>query len=157
MESVWLRRAGRARSRTARRLRRAAALAGAAGATRSRSMKDTTVIYNGACPVCSREIGVYRARAEGPVTFVDLNETDLGRFGLTPDAAARRLHVVEDGRLLAGVDAFRALWRATPGFRWLATVAGWPGVRQAAGAVYDRVLAPALYRRHVRRMRRRCA
>jgi predicted DCC family thiol-disulfide oxidoreductase YuxK len=117
-------------------------------------MKDTTVIYNGACPVCSREIGVYRARAEGPVAFVDLNAADLSCFGLTPDEAARRLHVVEDGRLLAGVDAFRALWRATPGFRWLATVAGWPGVRQVAGVVYDRVLAPALYRRHVRRMRR---
>jgi predicted DCC family thiol-disulfide oxidoreductase YuxK len=116
-------------------------------------MKDTTVIYNGACPVCSREIGVYRARAEGPVAFVDLNETDLACFGLTPDAAARRLHVVEDGRLLVGVDAFRALWQATPGFRWLATVTGWPGVRQVAGMVYDRVLAPALYRRHVRRTR----
>jgi predicted DCC family thiol-disulfide oxidoreductase YuxK len=120
-------------------------------------MKETTVIYNGACPVCSREIGVYRARAVGPVDFVDLNETDHARLGLTPDAAARRLHVVEDGRLLVGVEAFRALWRATPGFRWLAAVTGWPGVRQAAGAVYDRVVAPALYRRHVRRMRRRCA
>jgi predicted DCC family thiol-disulfide oxidoreductase YuxK len=118
-------------------------------------MKDTTVIYNGACPVCSREIGVYRARAEGPVSFVDLNDADLGVFGLTRDDAARRLHVVEDGRLLAGVDAFRALWRATPGFRWLAAVVGLPGVRQVAGTIYERVLAPMLYRRHLRRMRGR--
>jgi predicted DCC family thiol-disulfide oxidoreductase YuxK len=120
-------------------------------------MKDMTVIYNGACPVCSREIGLYRARAEGPVAFVDLNAADLACFGLTPDVAARRLHVVEDGKLLVGVDAFRALWRATPGFRWLAAVAGWPGVRQAAGLVYDRVLAPALYRRHLRRTARQRA
>jgi predicted DCC family thiol-disulfide oxidoreductase YuxK len=118
-------------------------------------MKDTTVIYNGACPVCSREIGLYRARAEGAVAFVDLNDADLSVFGLTRDEAARRLHVVEDGRLLSGVDAFRALWRATPGFRWLARLAGLPGVRQIAGAVYDRLLAPALYRRHLNRLRRR--
>jgi predicted DCC family thiol-disulfide oxidoreductase YuxK len=118
-------------------------------------MKDTTVIYNGECPVCSREIAVYRARAEGPVRFVDLNACDMGRFGLTPDAAARRLHVVEDGRLLAGVEAFRALWRVTPGFRWLAVAVGLPGVRQAAGAVYEGVLAPVLYWRHLRRMRGR--
>ncbi len=118
-------------------------------------MKDTTVIYNGACPVCSREIAVYRARAEGPVRFVDLNAGDMAAFGLTPDAAARRLHVVEDGRLLAGVDAFLALWRVTPGFRWLAAVVGLPGVRQGAGAVYERVLAPLLYRRHLKRMRGR--
>ena len=118
-------------------------------------MKDTTVIYNGACPVCSREIGVYRGRTEGQVAFVDLNDTDLTLYGLTPDEAARRLHVVEDGRLLSGVDAFRALWRTTPGFRWLAMVAGLPVVRQVAGMVYERLLAPMLYRRHLRRMRGR--
>jgi predicted DCC family thiol-disulfide oxidoreductase YuxK len=118
-------------------------------------MKNTTVIYNGECPVCSREIGVYRARAEGPVRFVDLNACDLDRFGLTPDDAARRLHVVEDGKLLAGVAAFVALWRATPGFRWLAAVVGLPGVRQVAGVVYERILAPALYRQHLRRVRAR--
>ena len=118
-------------------------------------MKDTTVIYNGECPVCSREIGLYRARAEGEVSFVDLNDADLAVFGLTRDEAARRLHVVEDGRLLGGVDAFRALWRATPGFRWLARLAGLPGVRQVSGAVYERLLAPALYRRHLNRLRRR--
>jgi predicted DCC family thiol-disulfide oxidoreductase YuxK len=86
------------------------------------------------------------------VRFVDLNAADMAAFGLTRDEAARRLHVVEDGRLLAGVDAFRALWRVTPGFRWLAAVVGLPGVRQAAGFVYDRALAPMLYRRHLRRM-----
>jgi predicted DCC family thiol-disulfide oxidoreductase YuxK len=116
-------------------------------------MKDTTVIYNGACPVCAREIAVSRARAEGPVRFVDLNGCDTAAFGLTPDEAARRLHVVQDGRLLAGIEAFRALWRATPGFGWLAVLVGLPGVRQAAGAFYERVLAPALYRRHLRRLR----
>jgi predicted DCC family thiol-disulfide oxidoreductase YuxK len=154
MVSVWLPQAGSPGKRTARSLRRAVALAELPGAPRSVPMKDTTVIYNGACPVCSREIGLYRARAEGPVSFVDLNDTDLAVFELTRDEAARRLHVVEDGRLLVGVEAFRALWRATPGFRWLAAVAGLPGVRQAAGLLYDRVLAPALYRRHVKRMRR---
>ncbi len=93
-------------------------------------MKDTTVIYNGECPVCSREIGVYKARAVGPVRFVDLNACDMSSYGLSPDAAARRLHVVEDGRLLAVI-------------------------RQLAGAIYEGVLAPVLYRQHLRRTRAR--
>jgi predicted DCC family thiol-disulfide oxidoreductase YuxK len=119
-------------------------------------MKDsTTVIYNGACPVCSREIGVYRARAAGrPSAFVDLNDADLAVSGLTRDDAARRLHVVEDGRHPVGVDAFLALWRATPGFRWLARLVGLPGVRQVARVVYGGALAPALYAMHRRRERR---
>jgi predicted DCC family thiol-disulfide oxidoreductase YuxK len=119
--------------------------------------KTSTVIYNGDCPVCSREIGVYRARvgADGAIGFVDLNDADLAVFGLSREAAARRLHVVENGRLLSGVDAFLALWRATPGFGWLARIVGLPGVRQAAGALYEGVLAPMLHAMHRRRQARR--
>lgn len=125
-------------------------------------MSDTpgipsTVIYNGDCPICAREIGVYRARvgAEGALRFVDLHEADLAAHGLTPEDAARRLHVVQDGRLVSGVDAFLALWRGTPGFGWLARLVGAPMVRPVAAALYDRLLAPALYAMHRRRQARR--
>jgi hypothetical protein len=72
--------------------------------------KECTVIYNGDCPICSREIDVYRDRvtkAGGSLGFVDLNRVDLGAFGLTADDAARRLYVVRGDELLSGVD-FRA-------------------------------------------------
>lgn len=120
-------------------------------------MSETTVIYNGQCRICSREIGIYRARAEAeavPVGFVDLTAGDLAAFGLTEDQAARRLHVVERGQLYAGVDGFLVLWRATPGFAWLARLVALPGIRQLAGFAYDWVLAPMLYRQHLRRQRR---
>lgn len=118
-----------------------------------------TVIYNGACPICAREIGVYRARSgpDGSLRFLDLNDTDLAALGLDRETAARRLHVVEDGRLLSGVDAFLWLWKATPGFGWLARIVGLPGLRQAAGAVYEGLLAPALYAMHRRREARRAS
>lgn len=119
--------------------------------------EDTTVIYNGACPICSREIAHYRGRAEkhgAPLRFADLNEGDLEGFGLTPDDAARRLYVAENGRLLAGTDAFLALWRYTPGYGWLARIVGLPGIRQTAGFVYERALAPLLYAAHRRRQAR---
>lgn len=116
-----------------------------------------TVIYNGGCPICAREIGVYRVRVgeTGTLRFRDLNDADLAVFGLTREDAARRLHVVENGQVVAGVDAFVVLWRETPGFGWLARFVGLPGVRHVAGAVYERILAPALYAAHVRRQRRR--
>ena len=116
--------------------------------------QECTVIYNGGCPICSREIDVYRSRASDDLGFEDLNDTDLERFGLTADAAARRLYAVRDGELLAGVDAFLVLWRSTPGFRGLARFVGLPGVRQAAGFVYEGVLAPLLYAMHKRRQAR---
>ena len=49
-----------------------------------------------------------------------------------------------EGRLLAGVDAFQALWRRMPRYRWLAGLVDLPVIRPAAILLYDRVLAPAL-------------
>ena len=119
-----------------------------------RMSKKSTVIYNGDCPICSREIDVYRdhvTKAGGSLGFVDLNRVDLGAFGLTAADAARRLYVVRGHELLSGVDAFLLLWRETPGFQWLARGAGLPGVRQIAGLVYEWVLAPVLFALHNRR------
>jgi predicted DCC family thiol-disulfide oxidoreductase YuxK len=119
--------------------------------------KTCTVIYNGSCPICSREIDMYVGRVRafgGSLKFADLNETDLAAFGLTSDQAARRLYVVQDGELLAGVDAFVVLWRETPGFAWLARLVALPGVRQVAGIVYEGALAPILFSMHKRRQSR---
>lgn len=116
------------------------------------------VFYNGACPICSAEMEHYRGYAEArdlPLAFLDLNEADLDRFGLTADEAAKRLYVVKDGALLSGMEAFRALWSEMPRYRLLARLFGLPGVRQVAALLYDRVVAPALYARHRRREARK--
>ena len=101
---------------------------------------------------------MYRGRVEageGALGFADLNGVDLADFGLSEDQAARRLYVVRDGELIAGVDAFLILWRQTPGFSWLARLVGLPGVRQLAHAIYEGVVAPVLFRLHKRRQARR--
>jgi predicted DCC family thiol-disulfide oxidoreductase YuxK len=70
----------------------------------------------------------------------------MRRRGIDREAAKKRLHVVTaDGELLAGVDAFLALWREMPRYRPLARVVGLPGVKQLAHLVYEGLLAPGLY------------
>jgi len=119
--------------------------------------EHTTVIYNADCPICSREIDSYRryCAAHGvDIAFQDLQRADLATLGLSPEDAARRLHVIENGTLLSGTPAFLALWEMMPRFRPLARVIGLPGLRHIAAAVYEGVLAPALYAMHRRRVRR---
>lgn len=119
---------------------------------------DTRVLYNHDCPVCRAEITHYAdyAGREGlAIGFDDLNRVDLGMWGVTADQAARRLHVVHEGRVLSGLPAFITLWRQMPRYRWLARIVALPGIRQAATLVYDHVLAPLLYRAHLRRLGRR--
>ncbi|WP_102109414.1 thiol-disulfide oxidoreductase DCC family protein [Oceaniglobus roseus] len=119
--------------------------------------KPVTVIYNHTCPVCRREIDAYRRTAEAqdlPLSFRGLDSDALPDWGLTPDTAARRLHVVKDGELLAGLDAFAAVWDELPRLRWLARLVRRPRVHAVADALYERVLAPVLYALHRRRVRR---
>ena len=87
-----------------------------------------TVYYDGACPLCRREIALYQS-AEGAdrLAFVDVAcapaegpATDLDR-----DSALKRFHVRDsEGRLVSGAAAFGAMWLALPRWRWL----GWLAV-----------------------------
>ena len=56
--------------------------------------------------------------------------------------------------LSSGVPAFLMLWAQMPRYRLLGQILGLPGIRQIASAAYDHIFAPALYRRHLRRLRK---
>lgn len=117
----------------------------------------TIVIYNDTCPICSREVNGYRrmsAREGLDIDYCGLSAGGHGDHGLSGEAAARRFHVVHDGRLLSGMPAFAVLWDQMPRLRWLAWLVRRPGLRQLTEGLYDHVLAPALYRMHLRRQRR---
>ncbi len=89
-----------------------------------------TVLYDGACPLCRREIGVYRGlQPNQPVCFADVNDPALPLpVGTTRGQLMARFHVrSRDGQLLSGARAFLALWAALPGWRWLALIGRLPG------------------------------
>ena len=97
-----------------------------------------TVLYDGQCPLCRREIGVYRGlRPNTPVCFADVNDIATLPPGTTREQLLARFHVRNtDGQLLSGAQAFLALWATLPGWRWLARVGRVPGVAWAMERVY---------------------
>ncbi|MGR3270849.1 DUF393 domain-containing protein [Thalassococcus profundi] len=117
---------------------------------------DLTVIYNDTCPICAREVAAYKryTRAHDlPVAYVGLDRAALERYGLTERAAARRFHVLKDGRMYDGIPAFALLWDRLPHLAWLARMVRLPGVAQVSAALYDYIAAPALFALHRRRQR----
>jgi len=89
-----------------------------------------TVYYDGGCPVCAREIGVYRRRpGADSFVWVDVTQADAAAFGpgLSREAAMARMHVRRtDGTIVDGAAAFAEIWRGMPGLRWLGRLLGLP-------------------------------
>ncbi len=100
------------------------------------------VLFDGGCPLCSREIGHYRRLAAGePIDWLDVTQPDidLDRFGLSRDEALRLFHVVDSaGVMHVGARAFIALWSALPGYRWLARGVRALGLAPLLEALYTR-------------------
>ena len=120
--------------------------------------KETCVLFNDECPVCSYEIRHYESYAQEhdlPLRFDDLNSDARAAWGMDADTAARRLYVQHEGRLYSGIPAFLVLWRQMPRYQWLARLVGVPGIRHLATFLYDFVLAPLIYGWHKRRLARR--
>ncbi len=90
-----------------------------------------TVYYDGDCPVCAREIALYRrlcASAPVPPAFENVSAEGCALpDGLTREKALARFHVrLASGELVSGAAAFIALWRATPRFRLIGRLASIP-------------------------------
>jgi demethoxyubiquinone hydroxylase (CLK1/Coq7/Cat5 family) len=111
-----------------------------------------TVLYDGACPLCRREIALYQGLpANAPLCFADVSDPAVP----PPPATTRaqllaRFHVRHaDGRLESGAAAFVALWQRLPGWRWLAVLARLPGVLWLLERAYRAFLPlrPALQER----------
>jgi predicted DCC family thiol-disulfide oxidoreductase YuxK len=108
----------------------------------SQCIAALTVLYDGACPLCRREIAVYRElkplQPGLTVSFTDIsNAAEPLPLGTTREQLMARFHVQgRDGELLSGAQAFLALWAALPGWRWLALVGRFPGVSWVMERMY---------------------
>ncbi len=89
-----------------------------------------TVMYDGACPLCRREIGLYQSLTPlQKVRWLDVSDTSAGLSPAEQTRFMARFHVRDtDGRLLSGAAAFVALWLTMPGWRWLGRLGRLPGV-----------------------------
>lgn len=98
-----------------------------------------TVLYDGSCPLCRREISIYRGlQPNTPVCFADVSDAAQPLPpGTTREQLLARFHVRDtNGRLLSGAHAFLALWATLPGWRWLARVGRLPGAAWAMERAY---------------------
>ena len=102
---------------------------------------DLTVWYDGACPLCRREIAAMRRLdSRQAIRFVDLADPEVA-CPLDRAALLARFHAQERGREpVSGAAAFAAMWRAIPLLRPLGLLARIPAVLWLLEKAYLRFL-----------------
>ncbi|MEM7171306.1 MAG: DUF393 domain-containing protein [Pseudomonadota bacterium] len=87
------------------------------------------VFYDGACPLCAREVSFYRKLGGAEeLCWVDVSQSPTEQVapGLSRQEALARFHVVTaDGNLKSGGAAFAALWKQMAGFRLIGKAFEW--------------------------------
>lgn len=100
------------------------------------------VLFDGACPMCRREIAHYRrVRGGDRIDWIDLAALPDGPVvdDIDRAAAMARMHVRDDrGTWHTGAAAFVEMWRHLRGYRWLAGAVTALRLTRPLDAVYRR-------------------
>lgn len=113
------------------------------------SAPAVTVWYDGACPLCTREIALMRRLdRKTRIRFVDVADPSSS-CPLDRGELLARFHAEEQGRMLSGAAAFAAMWRAIPVLRPIGLLARYRPVERLLERLYLHFLRwrPALQRR----------
>jgi predicted DCC family thiol-disulfide oxidoreductase YuxK len=118
--------------------------------------KKTEIFYNGSCSICAPEIHLYKkiitnenVEGDSQLDFVDISVSAPDEF--SQEDMLKRLHAkLPNGDIVSGVPAFITLWKQVPGFKGLAFLINLPIIKSVAVFIYDKILAPTLYKRYIR-------
>jgi len=94
-------------------------------------MTKLRVFFDGACPMCRKEIRVYQKADTGnAIAWVDVSDPQIETtLPLAREILLARFHVQRaNGDLVSGALGFIELWRQIPSWRWLGLICGTPGV-----------------------------
>ena len=105
------------------------------------SEPSLTLLYDGACPLCLREVKFLKRRdLHGKLSFVDIDRLayDPAEWqGISYRDAMARIHAIRaDGEILKDVAVFREAYRCV-GLGWIYAPTEWPFI----GLLIDRIYA----------------
>jgi predicted DCC family thiol-disulfide oxidoreductase YuxK len=85
-------------------------------------MADITVYYDGECPLCRREISIYKGLSGATdVRYIDIEAPNFNcnDLVLKKKKLKSRFHIKKNGLFLTGGYAFVELWKHYPRLRFL--------------------------------------
>ena len=100
----------------------------------------TKIFYDGNCPICKREINLYKKLSicESTNWFnVHSNQVALDKLKKSKEDCLKLLHVLDDNnKLFIGVDAFIIIWKKTKYFKYLAFLLDYKLIKGPLNLIY---------------------
>lgn len=102
------------------------------------SQSACTVYYDGACPLCQREISLYQGmEGADAIRWHDVSNTGTGADDLATQDAMARFHVRRaDGTLVSGARGFFEVMKTIPKLAWLGHALSVPPIPWIAEGAY---------------------
>ena len=79
------------------------------------------VFFNNSCSICRLEINHYKKISESNLEWIDITNNDdaLKITSKTQEELLRRLHVIDNGKVIGGAKAFIIIWSKIPKYKFL--------------------------------------
>ena len=79
------------------------------------------VFFNNSCSVCRFEINHYKKISDSNLEWIDItnNNDALKITSKTQEELLRRLHVIDNGKVISGAKAFIIIWSKIPKYKFL--------------------------------------
>jgi len=82
------------------------------------------IFFNNSCKICKLEIDHYKKISDKNLEWVDItnNQEAIELTSKSKEELLRRLHVIENGKVIGGAKAFIIIWSNIPKYNFLAKI-----------------------------------
>jgi len=79
------------------------------------------VYFNNSCKICKAEIDMYKKEKIEEIDWIDItdNKQATKETSKSDKELLRRLHVIENEKVIRGAEAFLLLWKKIPKYKFL--------------------------------------
>tara|TARA_B100000963_G_scaffold214593_1_gene187219 strand:- start:6472 stop:6819 length:348 start_codon:yes stop_codon:yes gene_type:complete len=112
------------------------------------------VYFNNSCKICKAEIDLYKKEKIKEIDWIDITNNNQAskETSKSDKELLRRLHVIENERVIQGAEAFLVLWKKIPKYKFLYRFFKLPIIFNIFSLVYE-IVAFFLYQKNKKQLK----
>ena len=112
------------------------------------------VYYNNSCKICKAEIDLYKRQKIKEIDWIDITSNKLAEkeTSKSDKELLRRLHIIENEKVIEGAEAFLMLWKRMPKYKFLYNFFKLPIIFSLFSIVYE-IVAFFLYLKNKKQLK----